>query len=118
MSITSRARTLGVVGILVAVVIQWTIVAERSWAAGWAWYKFSGEYGGGGHITVGVLSQLLFYVFSVFLIGFAFRLSRPSGAHSRFARVLFLASITASLVWTAILISPLAVIRPALTHHP
>ena len=100
-----------------AALLQWAIVLERTSAAVWAWYKFFG-FGGGGHITVGRTTQIIFVSGSclVAAVGYAlFRAesrvggSRPWRGVSRFA---WSSIIVCTLCWIALLVSPLAKCYP------
>jgi hypothetical protein len=102
--------------LLVTAVVQWLVILERTWAAGWEWYKFHG-YTAQGAITVGVASQALFYVLTAVAasIGFAvMRLSNQSD-HSRFVARIITAGISALVIgavfWTGMLLSPLVTFR-------
>jgi hypothetical protein len=94
--------------------VQWGVVLERVWAAVWAWYKFVG-FGGGGHIVVGRTTQLVFYVSSVLLAVLAYFLSeaelgdKGSRIWHCVARTTWLAVAACVVLWTLVLISPLAV---------
>src|SRR5258705_12202359 len=56
---TRRLRHFFIGVVAIAAALQWSVVLERSWAAVWAWYKFTG-YGAGGHIVVGRPVQVVF----------------------------------------------------------
>ncbi len=99
-------------------ILMWVIVFERCSAAIWAWYKFSAPYGGGGQITVGIVSQLGFYALSVLLAATSFRLSHEPGSWGRVALYTFRAVVVLVMVWSLILISPLASFRPIVMHRP
>ena len=105
-------RRLLIAMIATAAVLQWAIVLERASAAVWAWYKFVG-YGGGGHIVVGRMTQVLFLLGSVALAGTGCALSKAesSGAGSMVWRNLAQfgwSSITVCIgFWIILLVSPL-----------
>jgi hypothetical protein len=105
-------------------VLQWSIVLERSWAAAWAWYKFV-DYGGGGHIVVGRMPQIMFVIGSIAIasIGHALFKAESSKGGSVFWRRLaqfgWSAVSICALVWVALLLSPLVTFqagRAPLTH--
>ncbi len=103
--------------ILLAAIVQWVVLLERGWAAGWSWYKFHG-YGEGGYITVGRKSQTIFYILSctLALVGLLlprlFNQSEKMASFlirvSRFGAVLLIVGV---ICWTALLLSPLVVFR-------
>jgi len=94
--------------VFAAGVLQWSIVGERLIAVLWAWYEFSGPYGGGGHITVGRNAQLAFYVLSAILLAIA-AWATPQQPRWRMAGRLSMLLVGAGVaVWTAVLLSPLA----------
>jgi hypothetical protein len=106
--------------IAAAAVLQWAIVLERVWAAAWAWYKFV-DYGGGGHIVVGRMPQIVFLIGSIALAGIGHALSKAeSGAGGsvfwrRLAQVAWSAVSICAMVWIALLLSPLVTFQAGLT---
>ncbi len=92
--------------------LQWAVVLERTWAAFWAWWKFSG-YGGGGHIVVGQSTQLAFLAGSGVLAAVAYWLWRTEKTEdsSRFfrsvSRLASLSMLVCTLFWIGLLVSPL-----------
>ena len=58
---TMVLRRVAIACVGVVAILQWAIVLERSVAAVWAWYKFVG-YGGGGHISLGQTTPMVFCV--------------------------------------------------------
>ncbi|MCK9296644.1 MAG: hypothetical protein M0P70_16355 [Desulfobulbaceae bacterium] len=112
----SIARLSGALLITIVAVVQWAVVLERSWAAIWGWYKFYGY--GGGQITVGTNTQILFYILSTFFVCVGLKLSRLQAQDDRSGRAVQKLCYTGALLlvigmlfWTIILISPLAVFR-------
>jgi hypothetical protein len=94
--------------VLVVGVFEWSIIGERLVAALWAWYKFSVPYGGGGHITVGVNAQVTFYVLSAIMLAIAAWAMPPQPRWRTAARFSILFIGGGVVVWTAVLLSPLA----------
>jgi hypothetical protein len=100
--------------VLTAVVaaLQWAVVLERTWAAFWAWWKFSG-YGGGGHIVVGQSTQIVFLLGSGVLAVVAYWLWRTERTQdsSRFwrgaSRFASISMLVCTLLWIGLLVSPL-----------
>lgn len=93
-------------------ILQWAVVLERACAAVWAWYKFVG-YGGGGHIVVGWMTQVVFLLGSIALatIGHALFTAESRGGASVFwsglAQFGWLAISVCILVWVVFLLSPI-----------
>ena len=112
------ANKLGLVRrILIAIItfaaaLQWAVVLERTWAAIWAHYKFSG-YGGGGHIVVGQSTQVIFLLGSGLLVAVGYSLWRIERIEdtSRFwrgvSRLASLSILVCTLFWVVLLVSPL-----------
>jgi hypothetical protein len=98
--------------VAVAGIFQWSVILERSYAALWSWYEFSAPpYGGGGHITVGLRGQVAFYLCSAVLLLLAVWARPEQGGWriaSKSSTILLLVGV---LAWTAMLLSPLAVLR-------
>jgi hypothetical protein len=114
-----RTRSVELIGTLLVVTaafVQWAVLLEQTWAVIWAWYKFYG-YGGGGHITVGKDTQLLFYMLSSLTAFIGLIISRLSNndatscIQKRLSRIGSFALVTGMLFWTTILMSPLVVFR-------
>lgn len=108
----SWMKTFGVAIVVLVAVLQWIVVLERCWAAAWQWYKFTG-YGGGGYITVGWPTQIIFFVLSTLIASAGFVLSRyaEQGTAAVAPKVGAVSLLTGMFVWAAVLISPLAVFR-------
>lgn len=110
------AELVGTLLILTAAFAQWTVLLERTWAVIWAWYKFYG-YEGGGHITVGKNTQVLFYILSSLTALVGFMLSRlsndyiASSIRKKLVRLGSFALVLGMLFWTVILMSPLVMFR-------
>jgi len=106
--------------IAVTACLQWSIVLERSWAAAWAWYKFL-DYGGGGHIVVGWMAQIVFIIGSIALAGIGHALSKAESSEGgsvfwrRLAQFGWSAISICALVWIALLLSPLVTFQ-AVAH--
>ncbi|MGR8980507.1 MAG: hypothetical protein ACU84H_10510 [Gammaproteobacteria bacterium] len=107
----------GTLLVLVVAVAQWVVLLERASAGVWEWYKFYG-YVGGGRITVGLSTQVLFYLLSsvVAFVGLLLsHMSNDDDAISRirkkFSRLGALSLVIGMIFWTLILISPLVVFR-------
>lgn len=106
----------GTLLILIAALAQWSLLLERTWAAIWAWYKFYG-YGGGGHITVGKNTQILFYILSIILALVGLMLSHQSNNYiasrvrKKLIRLGSFALVLGTLFWTVILMSPFVMFR-------
>jgi hypothetical protein len=92
----------------VALVGQWSVIAERITAAVWNWYKFWG-YGGFTPLVVGRQAQLLFYFLSLAFASVALLVSRTSKDtwHAIVARWQLRGFALAIILWTAVLVSPL-----------
>jgi len=105
-------RRVFIAAIAAAAVLQWAVVLERTWAALWAWYKFRGY--GGGHIVVGLTTQVVFLSGSAVLaaVGYGLCRAESSGAGSGLWRSLnqfgWLSIAVCTLFWLAVLLSPLA----------
>ncbi len=100
--------------IIFVAAIQWLVILERVWALIWEWYKFYG-YDNDGGITVGVGTQVLFYLLSS---GFALAgliLSSKSSDDPSFQKKLnrfsVIALLSGMILWTLILISPFVTFR-------
>ena len=98
-----------------AAALQWAVVAERVWAAVWAWYKFTG-YGGGGHIVVGRTTQIAFSCGSVALAVVGYWLSKSTLDHTSViwrgaAQFSWVSIIVCTVLWWAVLLSPLLAFR-------
>ena len=108
----SWIKTFGVAVVALAAVLQWIVVLERCWAAAWQWYKFTG-YGGGGYITVGPSTQVVFFVLSTVIALAGFILSRYAehGTAALASKIGAISLLVGMIVWAAVLISPLAVFR-------
>ena len=103
------------VAVLLVAIVQWVVIFDRTGAAVWDWYKFSG-YGGGGHITVGKNSQTIFYVLSAVAAAAGIVLARNWDTDGdqllrRAMRIGAWALVVGLSFWTAILASPLASFR-------
>ena len=104
--------------VVIAAVLQWTVVLERSWAAVWAWYKFAG-YGGGGHIVVGRPIQLVFLLGSCALACIGYALSRAeltavgTGVWEKLARLAWSSIAVCTLFWFVLLLTPLVASTPS-----
>jgi len=110
------AQLLGIPFVLIAAVVQWAVLLERTLAVVWEWYKFHGY--GGSQITVGKNTQVLFYLLSSLtaLIGLIFsRQAGDAGASElirrKVSRISVLAIVIGMLFWTVILLSPLVTFR-------
>jgi hypothetical protein len=96
----------------VGAVLQWAVVLERTSAAVWAQWKFSG-YGGGGHIVVGQSTQVAFLLGSGVLAAVGYSLWRAEKivGGSRFwcgvSRLAWLSILVCTVFWIALLVSPL-----------
>lgn len=108
----SWIKTLGVAVVVLAAVLQWIVVLERCWAAAWQWYKFTG-YGGGGYITVGWPTQIIFFALSTVIASAGFVLSRyaEQGMAAMAPKAGAISLLVGMVVWAAVLISPLTVFR-------
>ena len=109
---TRIIKLAGLTVVAIGVVIQWSMVGERLYAAAWHWYKFK-NYGGGGQIIVGRYTQMMFYVLTVALIGIAgliFRTDKGSW-QARVARYECGALLIALVAWSIVLASSLVVFR-------
>jgi|GEM_PF-5047912 len=100
--------------LLVGVVSYQTyLIGERVLDAMWQYMKFK-DYGGGGHITVNWLTQLIFYSASSLILfcGFRLRAYFVSLPNDRWALVLTTYSVRLLLfissIWAIVLVSPLA----------
>lgn len=112
MNLTNWIRSGAVATLVLIALLQWVVVLERCWAALWQWYKFAG-YGDGGYITVGLFTQIAFFVVSIVIASVGFVLSHYAenaflAVTSKLAAISLLAGI---LVWAGVLVSPLAVFR-------
>jgi hypothetical protein len=96
--------------------IQWLVILERVWACIWEWYKFYG-YDGDRGITVGVGTQILFYLLSSGFASAGLLMSRipPDTLKLKFQRKLnrfsAISLLSGMTLWTLILISPLVTFR-------
>ena len=106
-----RRFFIGVVAIAAA--LQWSVVLDRSWAAVWAWYKFAGYDGGGGHIVVARPVQVVFLLGSCVLGCIGYALSRAeltavgAGIWDKFARLAWSSIAVCTLIWFVLLMTPL-----------
>jgi hypothetical protein len=95
----------------IASALQWSIVVERTWAAIWACYKFTGY--GGGHIVVGRRIQVLFLLGSCVLACICYALSRAerkavgAGVWERLAQLVWVSIAVCTLFWFVLLLTPL-----------
>jgi hypothetical protein len=101
-------KTIAVVGCAAALAIEWFVVSERIIAAVWNWYKFLG-YGGSAGIDVGWRAQQMFYLLSAAFAAICFLVCRTSKntKYGFIARWELRGFVTAVVVWTAVLASPL-----------
>lgn len=117
MSINIRIEQLVItLFVLIAAIVQWMVLVERTWSLIWEWYKFYGY--GDGQITLGKNTQILFYLLSSLTALVGYMLSRctdeddpVSHIRRRLNRISALALVLGMLFWTGILISPLATFR-------
>lgn len=99
--------------VVAASLLQWAVVLERASAAIWAWYKFFG-YGGGGHIVVGLTTQIIFVLASCLVAGAGYALfkAESSGGNSRLwrgvSRFGWMSIAICTVFWIVLLVSPLA----------
>ena len=104
--------------VIIFALLQWLVILERGVAALWAWYQFHG-YSGGGAITVGVRSQFTFYILIMVIAALGFwsshSVSDNNHDRSRFlnraTRVATVAVVAGMILWTGLLLSPLASFR-------
>lgn len=100
--------------IIFVAAIQWFVILERVWASIWEWYKFYG-YDGDGGITVGVGTQVLFYLLSSgFALAGLLLSSKPNDDLSfqkKLNRFSAIALLSGMILWTLILISPFVTFR-------
>jgi len=88
----------------VGAALQWAVVLERTSAAVWARWKFSG-YGGGGHIVVGQSTQVAFLLGSGVLAAVGYSLWRAEKIEdgSRFwcgvSRLAWLSILVCTVFW-------------------
>ncbi len=108
----SWIKMFGVAVVMLTAVLQWIVVLERCWAAAWQWYKFAG-YGGGGYITVGLSTQIVFFILSATIALAGFVLSRyvEQGTVALASKAGAVSLFVGVIVWSAVLMSPLAVFR-------
>lgn len=108
----SWIKTFGVTVVVLTAVLQWIVVVERCWAAAWQWYKFAGN-GDGGYITVGLFTQIVFFILSAAIAFAGFVLSRyvGHGAVALASKVGAISLFIGMIVWGAVLMSPLVVFR-------
>ncbi|MGZ5051439.1 MAG: hypothetical protein ACXWF8_18730 [Methylobacter sp.] len=111
-----QLQLLATVLLIIVAVIQWLVISERILASVWECYKFHG-YGGSPGITVGVSTQILFYVLSNGFAITGLQLSRKhDGQHNLSAqeklnRFCAIALFTGMALWSLVFISPLATFR-------
>ena len=114
--INQTTKIVAIIIVTIATIVQWIILVERSWAAVWGWYKFQG-YGGGGQITVGKSSQLLFYLLSITVAAVALILSgrednnKTARICKKIARIALTGLVVGMIYWTIMLASPLVSFR-------
>ena len=99
---------------LLAAFVQLSIILERTVAAGWAWYAFSG-YGKPSPVTVHFSSQVIFLVVSAFAFLVGLLSYRASGSSlSALVRSTFRYSIIAIFLgiiwWSVLLVTPLVLV--------
>lgn len=95
---------------------QWAVILERTFAAAWQWYKFQG-YGDPGYITVGGVSQLIFYFLSATSAWVGFTAPRMQASKSslpiikKIGNVSAVTLIVGMIFWAGMLMSPLVKFR-------
>jgi hypothetical protein len=109
---TRRLRHFFIGVVAIAAALQWSVVLERSWAAVWAWYKFTG-YGAGGHIVVGRPVQVVFLLGSCVFACIGYTLSKAeltavrAGFWGKLARLAWSSIAVCTLLWFVLLLTPL-----------